>query len=1015
MAISRSKLLLLLIIMSNALCGSGWAQAVAGMGALSGAVYDASGAVIPGATVVVSNPPKGITRTLVTSDAGVFAAPSLVPSSGYTLTVTMTGFAKWEAKDFDILVGQTLNFKVTLQVASANTQVEVTGEAPLVEDTKTGVSQVVEQAQIDNLPINGRRADTFVLLTPAVTDDGTFGLVAFRGIAGGNSFLTDGNDTTGSFYNENAGRTRISTQISQDAVQEFQVLSNGFSAEFGRALGGVINTVTRSGTNDIHGTGYWYFRNRTLNATDRYANGVNAPEWRHQAGASIGGPLKKDKIFYFGNFEIVQRNFPAQNRIINNSLTDASGNNITAPCTATAAQCSAAIAFVSKQMNVLVPRTVGSGMGFLKLDLRPTERNSVSLSINMMHWRSPHGIQTQAVLTNGNALANNANSTVETRYGKGSWTSIIKPNMLNEFRFGWFKDRLSDPAASDLFPKETGALGITLAGTTVGAATSYPRTLPSEQRFQFADNFSWTHGAHSFKFGMDIATTEDYIDQLVNRFGSYSYSSLTNFAKDFTGNTTNLKSYSSFSQAFGNPLLDFRTTDFAIFAQDLWRLTKKLSVSYGLRYEYAILEQPKVTNADYPQTGVIHKPGKNFAPRFSASYSINDKTVIRGGYGISYARFHGAALDTLYLQNANYQASYSVTPTFAGAPVFPNILAGASGLTAGTVSISFASPTFRSPYTQQGNLSIERQIGKDFGFTANYIWTRGVQLFTVRDLNIGAPGAPVTYAIQDAGGNNVSTFTTPLWLLNNRPDKKYRGINMIENGGQSWYNGLALQLRKRFSHGIAGSFAYTWSHAIDTANQGGASDTLFQSFPRSTAPGDYSGDKGTSLIDQRHRAVINIIWSPKFENIGSKAGNFLLNGWQISAITTLASAHPSAATVNVATAVSGLAYTSTLNGSGGSNRVPFWRFNPIDVDQVYRVDARVTRELRFNERVKAQIIFEAFNATNTMYDTAVNQTAYTATGLILKPLANFGIGTQSQGFPDGTNARRCQVSLRLNF
>src|SRR4030095_9817441 len=242
----------------------------------------------------------------------------------------------WEAKDLEIQVGQTVDFNIVLEVSGATTEVSVTAEAPLVENTKSGVSEVVSQEQIDNLPINGRRVDSFVLLTPAVVPDGTFGLVSFRGIAMGNAFLTDGNDTTNSFYNENAGRPRISSQISQDAVQEFPVHSDGFSAEFGRAMGGVVNTVTRSGGNDVHGTGYWFFRNRTLNATDRYANGVNAPEWRHQAGGSLGGPIKADKLFYFFNLEMVKRNFPALNRIINSQFTDSNGNILPSSCTATA-------------------------------------------------------------------------------------------------------------------------------------------------------------------------------------------------------------------------------------------------------------------------------------------------------------------------------------------------------------------------------------------------------------------------------------------------------------------------------------------------------------------------------------------------------------------------------------------------------------------------------------------------------------------------------------------------------
>jgi outer membrane receptor protein involved in Fe transport len=991
------------------------AQSVAGLGAVSGTVRDSSGAVVPAASVVIFNDSKGIKRTMESTEAGVFTAPALEPAPGYGIIVRREGFRSWEVKNFEILVGQTVDFKVALEIGPTSTQVVVTGEAPLVEDTKTGVSQVVEKLQIDNLPINGRRADTFVLLTPAVTDDGTFGLVSFRGIAGGNAFLTDGNDTTQSFYNENAGRTRISTQISQDAVQEFQVLSNGFSAEFGKALGGVINTITRSGTNEVHGTGYWFFRNRTLNATDRYANGINAPEWRHQAGGTLGGAIKKDQLFYFGNFEMVKRDFPAQNRIINNSFTDTTGNFITAACTATQAQCDTATSFIMRQMNVMVPRTVGSYMGFAKLDWRPTERNTFTFSANVMHWRSPHGIQTQAVLTNGNALGNNGNSTVETRYGKAGWTSIPTNSSVNEFRFGWFKDRLADPAASDLFPQETGALGISLSGTTIGAATSYPRVLPSEQRFQFVDNYSLTKGAHSAKFGIDLATTEDYINQLVNQFGTYSYGSLTNFAKDFSGNSTGGKNYTSFSQAFGNPILDFRTTDYGFYAQDVWKLSKKLTLNYGLRYEYASLAQPAISNPDYPQTSRIPSPTTNFAPRFSVSYSLSDRTVLRAGYGIFFARFHGAALDTLYLQNAKYQSSYSVTPTFAGSPVFPNILPDAAGLTAGTVSLSFAGNDFRNPYTQQGSIAIEHEFRRDTGITASYIWNRGIGLFTVRDVNLGSPGAPVAYTILDASGNTASTWTTPLYLLANRVDPRYRGLNMVENGGQSWYNGLALQIRKRMSHGLQASVSYTWSHAIDTANQGGASDSLFVSFPRSTYPGDYTGDKGSSTLDQRHRAVINFLWSPRFVTRTSPAARYLINGWQLSAITTMASAHPSAATVNISSSVPGLAWTSTLNGSGGSNRVPYWPFNPIDIDQQFRVDARIQRELPFSERVKANLSFEAFNAFNTQYNTAVNQQAFSAAGLILKPTANLGSGTQAQGFPDGTYARRMQVGLRFIF
>jgi hypothetical protein len=1011
-----------------------YAQAVAGLGGVSGTVRDASGSSIPDATVVVSNDSRGIKRTMQTTDAGVFSAPALVPAAGYSISVNKTGFTTWEVKDFAVAVGQTVDFKIALQVGTATTQVDVTAEAPMVEDTKSGVTSTVNQDQIDSLPINGRRVDSFVLLTPAVTNDGEFGLISFRGIAMGNSFLTDGNDTTESFYNENAGRTRIGSQISQDAVQEFQVLSNGFSAEFGRALGGVINTVTKSGQNTTHGTGYWFFRNRTLEATDRYANGYNLPEWRHTAGASLGGALKKDKLFYFLNFDFTDRNFPALNRIVNNSLTDATGNFIPASnCTvggatgATAAQCTAAINFIQKQMNVMVPRSYKQDLGFGKLDWHVNDRNTVSVDMNVMHWRSPHGIQTQSVLTNGNALGNNGNSTVEDRYGKASWTAVPTAASVNEFRFGWFKDRLSDPSASDLFPTETGATYITVASSTVGAAQAYPRTYPSENRFQLVDNYSWTHGAHSAKFGVDYSTTQDWMNQLFNQFGSYSYTNLTGFARDFTGNTAGVKSYSTFSQQFGNPIQNIRTTDINFYAQDTWKLNRHLTFNYGLRYEKTWVPQPTITNPDYPLTGHIPSPNKDFAPRASLSYGFNDRTVLRVGYGIYYARLHGNMLDTLFLGNGKYQTAISINNTQAGAPVFNGVLPSATGLPTGTINLNVADPNFRAPYTQQGTLALDHQLTRDLAITVSYIWTRGIGLYTQRDLNLGPPTSQAyTYIIQDATGNNVSTFSTPLFLSANRPDARYGKILSIENGGQSWYNALAVQVQKRMSHGLSAQLNYTWSHAIDDGNEQGASNNISNTFNNATFNGNYALDKGSSTLDQRHRLSLNWLWRPTFTTSTSTFAKYFVNGWELSAITTLASAHPASATILAPSTAAGaefaglaLAY-GTLNGSGGWNRVPFLPVSSLDIDRIYNVDARITRSLPFGERVKANLSFEAFNAFNTIHNTSIQTAAYSVTGNILKPVLTGGVsllgtGSASQGFPDGTNARRMQVALRFIF
>ena len=1006
--------------------------AQAGIGAIAGVVRDPSGSTVPGATVVISNESKGIRRSIETTGAGVFNAGSLVPASGYAVEVDKAGFAKFQANDIIVEVGGTVNLDVQLALSTATTSVNVEAAAPIVEESKSGVSDLVNQLQIDNLPINGRRADTFVLLTPGVVRDGTFGLVSFHGVSAGNAFLTDGNYTTDSFYSENAGRTRISTQISEDAVQEFQVISNGYSAEFGRAMGGIINTVTRSGTNAYHGTAYEFFRNRTLDATDRYAT-FNPPEWRHQAGGSLGGPIKKDKLFFFANFELVKRNFPALNRITTSLIADPTGNFVSpANCVVnntngpTVSQCAIASAFIQKQMNVVVPRTVSSDIGFAKVDYRPNDRNSFTFDMNVMHWVSPHGIQTQGVLTNGNALGNNGNSTVETRYGNADWTFIVSPKALNDFRFGWFKDRLSDPGASDLWPS-TGALYTTVAGATVGAAQAYPRTYPSEQRFQFSDSLSWNAGSHSLKFGVDADRTQDYLNQLFNYAGGYSYSSLANFARDFSagpgckgqinnaGPIVPVGCYSTFTQQFGNPIQNLHTTNLNLFALDSWKINSKVTLNYGIRWERTFLPQPTITNPAFPQTGAIPQTNHDFAPRVSLSWAPNDKTVVRTGYGLFYAPYITNGIDTLFLGNGLYQTSISVNPNQPGAPLFPNTVATAAAVPAGTFNVTFADSNFHNPYSSQASFAVERQLGWNTDFTASYSYIRGIGLITSTDVNLSGPTGLATYTIDNAAGVPVSGFITPIWTQASKIKSQFAHVYDVSNGGDSWYSGLSVQLRKRLSHNFTTQISYTWSHAIDDAQQAGASTTVSYS-QSNTYNGNFGLDKGSSGTDQRHRFVVNWLWNPTFTSSTSAFARYVVNGWQLSSSTTLASAQYATGTVSVSGNQGlGLLYTNSINGSGGWSRVPFLPVNSQRIDGEEFVNARISRAIPITERISASLLFEAFNVFNTTYSTGINTTAYTASGGVLKPVSSFGIGNASQAFPDGTNARRMQAGVRFVF
>lgn len=385
-----------------------------GLAEISGTVRDASGAVVPGADVVVANTSKGVHLSLKTSEAGVFDAPSLVPAPGYTVTVDKQGFAQYQVKDIELQVGENVNVTAQLSVSVAATQVQVEGTAPQVDETKTDVSQVVDSQQILDLPINGRRVDTFVLLTPAVTNDGVYGLLTFRGVANGNTFLVDGNDTTDQFWVENAGRTRTVSQLSQDAVQEFQVVSANYSAEYGRAMGGVVNTVTRSGSNDLHGTAFWFFRNQDFAARDPFSP-FNPHDVRNQRGASLGGAIVKNKLFYFFNADLTNRNFPVDSSIIKAAVVNTATEQwIGCAAPATPAQCAAINGLLPRFFGVL-PRTVTSDLGFGRIDYHLSDRNTISASMNYMHWTSPNGIATGAAVTTGGAISSNGDSAARVR------------------------------------------------------------------------------------------------------------------------------------------------------------------------------------------------------------------------------------------------------------------------------------------------------------------------------------------------------------------------------------------------------------------------------------------------------------------------------------------------------------------------------------------------------------------------------------------------------------------------
>ncbi len=1023
-----------------------FAQSAAGLAGISGVVKDPSGASVPNAKVVISSQSQGTLRSLSTNSDGVFTAPALTPGEGYSVTVTASGFNTYEAKDLALLVGQNLDLRIALSVGSAGTKIEVSSEAPLVEDTKTDLSQVVNQQQIQELPINGRRVDSFVLLTPGVSDDGNYGLLTFRGVAGQNAFLVDGTDTTEGFYNENAGRTRINSQISQDAVQEFQVVSSNYSVEYGGAMGGVVNTVTKSGGNELHGGGFWYYRSTGFNARDPFSAYVPS-EKRNQIGATLGGAIKKDKLFYFLSTEDTWRNFPMTSSLnttaVNgatqtwNSCGVATTTSTTNQPAASAAQCAAINALLPRFYGQL-PRTLAQELYLGKLDYHLSERNMVSASFNFLHDKSPDGIQTGVSSTSGSALTGNGDDSVTVRNGHVAWTLNPTSSFVNELRWGLATDRQADTFNQSSLGQGLGYLQVSVNGTSLGPAAYLPRIEPSEVRNQFQDNAALTKGRHTIKFGFDIATTADYVYYISSAFGSYTYNTVNAFALDYSGNTAGTKYWSKYTQAFGNPAIDYRINNYNFYLQDEWRATDRLTILAGLRYEYTKLPQPSVCNHDYPETCQVSSSPNNLAPRVGLTYRVNDKTVLQAGYGMFYARFQGGTIDNLFTTgNGVYQTTMSLTNCAtgtsgctstqiaqgAGGPVFPNALAALpTNATVSAPALQILAPNIKTPYSEQGNIGIQRQVSRDIGVSVSYLWSRGVQLYGVRDINFPTATTNYTYTIDDTSGNAVGSYTTPV-AIGNRPDTRYGMIAYDENGVNSYYNGLAVQANKRFTHGLQAMLAYTWSHELDDGQSYGEStNNLFLSNPYYWLfNGNYRADYGTGAEDQRQRVVLSWVWAPRFTHSSGAISRYLINGWQLSSITSMASGHPygNETITTKDTPVSGMFSNYTLNGVNFSARVPWLPVNSYMYPAMYRQDASLTKEIPFGEgdRYKLRLRFDVFNVPNTWAARSFTSSqAYTELKGVLTPTpGNLYVPSGDAVPPDGSEARRMQVAIRFTF
>ncbi len=983
---------------------------------------DPDGNGLPDARIVLSNQSLGVRRPLDGTDDGVFYAPTVVPAKGYRLSVTRKNFTNWDSGEFMVTAGQKLNFDITLRSVEGGAKGQGEGHERFVEDTKAGVGAIVPADEAADTPASGRRVDAFVPLAAGTTEaDSLPGVPVFHAVPYSNVFLTDGLSTTNTYLLDKPG---MANQLSEDAIQSVDIASADFLTEFTGTMGGIVDATTRAGTAAYHGEAYGYFRDPSLQADNRYASGFNVRQKQYQAGVDAGGPIQPDKIFFFANLDFLDRSGQGLNRITNPMIANSSGTQVLASnCQATAAQCAIAEQFIQKQMNVLEPLWDHDYRGLARFDYHKSLRNNFTLEDNAMQFRAPSLAETEVVAPNGGMIGDPILSD-QTRYVKIGWTATGSNQVTNDMRLGYFQDRVSEDAVPTGLP--TGTLGISIAGTTVGATQPYSAIVPSERRYQAMDQGYWTLGSHTIRVGGSMIWTRDFIDSLADEGGLYTYPSLTAFAEDF--GLTGQRDYTYFSQTLGDPTRSLPTRDLGVFAEDTWRGTNRLTITYGLRYDRTHLTQPTQVNTNYYLTDTVTEPWLNLSPRFGAAYMLDDHTVVRAGYGWYYSPISGQLLDSLYLGNAIYQTNILIPPGITGAPIYPNIIPTTGAIPTGSQNVTYGLTTFRNPYNAEMTVAIERRVRPDTTVTLSLMHNRGYKLWTTEDYNQANPSSDqvttATYNIDNAAGQTVNTYTTQMWYAKNNGN--FAHVFQIENSGSSWYNAASLQVRRNMSHGLSLLASYTFSHSLDDTGQNAPFGAGFSS----TYNQNYMLDKGNSAFDQRQHAVIQWLWQPKVTNSNSVTARYLLNGWQVAGIATLASGQYDTPIIVVqGQQFSGISmvYTSTINGSDGWNRVPFEAIGSLPTGPEYNVDVRISRPLPITERIKATLLVEAYNVLNKQFNTAVNTIAYTSIGELpsglvsgtrtgtLFPVPELGAGIAAQGFPDGTNARRVQFGFRVVF
>lgn len=726
---------------------------------ISGQTTDQANAAVSGATISLKNLETNQTQTATTDENGRFRF-GFVLVGNYELTADEKGFSAIR-RQITVTIGQILEIPLQLSVEGVSATVDVASNVKLIETARTQVASTILPQDIENLPLNGRNYLDLALLLPGVSKTNTGNVQRFAetsavpgtgiSVVGqrnlNNSFIVDGSSA-----NDDAALL-AGTTYSQEVIREFQVVTSGGVAEFGRASSGFVNILTRSGTNEFRGNVYGFLRDDRLDARNPLANRKD-PLTQTQYGGSIGGKIIKDRTFYFANFEQTRRNdssvitiSPASVETINNRL-DAVGYR------------------GSRLETGVVPSGFDTTNIFARLDHQLNSINAFSATYSFYDIEAENSRSVGGL----NAISRGTNLDNKDQTFNVQNITTIGSNSINEFRFQYRNSRLDAPVNDEIGP------AVNISGVaSFGTATFSPLARDIDL-FQISDNFSTNIGDHLIKFGGDFTHNKVEIFFPGSVQGVYIFSSLNNF---LNGN------FLQFQQTFGNPTTEQKIPTYGLFVQDEWRVFRNLTLNFGLRYDIQDLEEP------------IEADTENFAPRFGFAYSPKEKTVVRGSFGLYFDRVPlRATANAIQRDGVNFLTAI-IQPTSPDAPVFPNVLSGRPTNLAVRPSVTRIDPNIENSYSYQGNLQIEHALPFDSSVSVGYIYLRSLHLIRSRNINVPT--------CSDASQNLC------------RPNPDFGNISFTEGSGNSEYNGLVFSFQKQTKDRAGIRISYTYSKVIDDA------------------------------------------------------------------------------------------------------------------------------------------------------------------------------------------------------